>query len=140
MMQSTALAVIIKKTLPPPTYYIAGTTTGKVFRRTLAGSWSQVYSGVTANGFRWIDRSIDMVFAATSIGVMYSSNLGLTWQMTNHTVNSMCVLFFNDVYYVGTFSDGIYKSTDGLNYTKMGTLGWRCRKKMGRKTNWSNTK
>ena len=100
--------------------FILGTTTGDIYYSTdHSANWSLSASGIpfdaSINSFSLSD---GLVYAATSHGVFYSSDNGITWLTNNANwgMYTYSVLKSGNALFAG-LNDGIYKSTDnGYNW------------------------
>jgi len=100
--------------------FLLGTSTGDIYYSSdHGGNWALSASGIpfdaSINSFSLSD---GLVYAATSHGVFYSSDNGITWLTNdaNWEMNIFSLVHSGSVLFAG-FSDGVYKSTDnGYNW------------------------
>lgn len=68
--------------------YFAGTSTGKVFRSSDQGnSWNHIFISSPANRINSVYSEGNNIFIASSFGIFFSDNNGITWSERNNSLN-----------------------------------------------------
>jgi hypothetical protein len=111
---------------PSPYYLIVGTTSlfsRKLFSNTVYRTkkefikWKRMEVGLTGGYINSIMGSKDMFILCHSNGLYYSQDTGSTWNRIDNINSPYRCLSIRDTLYLLTRTSGIYRSTNGVDWT-----------------------
>ncbi len=96
-------------------YIFAGSAIGGVFRSSNdGGNWTAVNNGLTDLHISTLQCRGNYIYAGTSAGIFASSDNGANWYSKGLSYYIVQTIAFSDsAIYAGTYSNGIYRSTNG---------------------------